>query len=139
MPSMGLKLKFDGTLAQKVGELTKRRVAVALREVARQVHAEAARGTPVKKGVLQAGWNIGIGAPDTRTPRRKQGATPVSDPEEVLARVKADDVVHVSNNVGYALKIEQGSKKSPPHAMARNAVATVTARLDAIVKQAAQT
>jgi len=78
--------------------------------------------TPVDKGVLRNNWFATIGSHSTETTKRgaPTGAATNNSINEVLKRVKLDDIIYLSNNLAYAIPIEyDGHSGKAPNGMVR--------------------
>lgn len=78
--------------------------------------------TPVDKGVLRNNWFASIGEPSLETTKHgaPTGAATNNRINEVLKRVKLDDIIYLSNNLAYAMPIEfDGHSGKAPNGMVR--------------------
>lgn len=126
--------KFKADL-NKIAELFNTTVGVARRRVGLLIFTGVVKKSPVKTGRFRASWHITEGSIDTSVrPEGKHG--PPHTP--ALGSPKDFDVTWITNNLPYAVPLEEGHSGQAPHGMVRVTLAEVEARLEAEVRAAIQ-
>lgn len=115
--------KFVRTL-QLFGKITNQRVAVVKRKVAFDAFNGVLRRSPVDTGRFRWSWRIAVGDPDlsVEPPDKKKsgvqkGTPPTGKEVEQLGKLKqvtAQGSVHISNNLPYAERLENGYSTQAP-------------------------
>lgn len=92
-----------------------------LRGIILSIDAKLIQRSPVDTGRFRANWNYGIGVMDLTV-------TNVTDPSGSLALSKLNsgveltklgDIVHITNNLPYAIPLEFGHSEQAPNGMVR--------------------
>jgi uncharacterized protein CbrC (UPF0167 family) len=116
-------------VARKVESETARFIADAAVEVVRDV----ASSTPIRTGQAQANWLTAIGKQFSYYIANAGANNAWYDSmqwaQNALQTVKYNDVIHITNNVPYIVKLNQGSSTQAPALFVQMAVLRATYRL----------
>ncbi|MDF1685359.1 MAG: HK97 gp10 family phage protein [Parvibaculaceae bacterium] len=94
-----------------------------VRVVTQTVALQALRGvvnmSPVDTGRFRGNWNVGVGQLDPLITDKvdKSGAATISQGSAEINSSKAYQVIHLTNSLPYAQKLELGSSKQAPAGM----------------------
>ena len=101
--------------AQKVGLS----LDVTVRKVSLDLLGRIQQKTPVDTGMLRANFFLGVGTRPDDTRQSTNAGEAMADAATVAEGVHAGDVLYITNNLPYAMVIEEGSSKQAPHGMVR--------------------
>lgn len=126
--------KFKADL-NKVAELFNTTVGVARRRIALQVWTGVVKMSPVKTGRFRASWQLTEGHVDTSVkPEGKYGF-----PLPALSGNSDNFAVSwITNNLPYAVSLEEGHSGQAPHGMVRVTLASVETQLQVEMRAAIQ-
>ena len=127
--------KFKADL-NKVAELFNVTVGVARRRIALQVWTGVVKMSPVDTGRFRASWQLTEGHVDTSVkPEGKFGYPSIS-----AQRGNPDNfaVSWITNNLPYAVPLEEGHSGKAPHGMVRVTLASLEAQLQVEMRAAIQ-
>ena len=127
--------KFKADL-NKVAELFGTTVGVVRRRVALEIWTGVVKKSPVKTGRFRASWNFTEGHVDASVkPEGKHGS-----PHPPALRSNPDNftVTWITNNLPYAVPLEEGHSQKAPFGMVRVTLAEVEVRLELEVHKAIQ-
>lgn len=101
------------------------RADAAVGEIVGQLATRLDERSPVKSGRFRANWNYGLGAPDLSTSMATDKAGGATS-SRIIAQIpeQASGQVHyLSNNLPYAMRLENGwSKQAPQGILSRTVV-----------------
>lgn len=126
--------KFKADL-NKIAELFNTTVGVVRRRVGLLIFTGVVKKSPVDTGRFRASWHITEGHIDTSVnPEGKYGSP------SIPGQSKHDNfsVTWITNNLPYAVPLEEGHSSQAPHGMVRVTLAEVEARLEVEVRAAIQ-
>lgn len=117
-------MSFDAQIKKFLKE-TEIELTKEARRFAGFVYAEAVARSPIDTGEYQASWRIAVNTPDLSVANGK--ALNTAQQIGKLKQVKPGDTIFVSNNVPYALKLENGHSQQAPLGVLNQAIAAVSA------------
>ena len=117
-------MSFSGDIARFAKETGQATEAV-FRGTTLDMVSRIIRRTPVQDGFLRGAWQTNINSLDTSIPgvADKSGDATIRNANETIARAKIGDVIYLSNNLPYALAIEDGHSDQRPQGMVKVTVA----------------
>ena len=125
--------KFKADL-NEVARLFNVTVGVARRRIALDVWTGVVKMSPVDTGRFRGSWHLTEGHTDTSVkPKGKHGY-----PQPPALRGNSDNfaVSWITNNLPYAVSLEEGHSGQAPHGMVRVTLASVEAQLEAEMRNA---
>lgn len=95
-----------------------------VRKVAVAVDGAVVIATPVDTGRARANWQVAIGATPTGVVDAvdKSGQAAISQGESVISRYKGGDTVHITNNLPYIGRLNDGHSAQAPAGFVESAV-----------------
>jgi len=95
---------------------TERKMDTLARRVAKDVFRNVIFETPVDKGGARANWQPSIGSPATGTVNATDpsGAATMAKVQAKIATMDAGDIIYLTNNLPYILKLEEGGYPDGP-------------------------
>jgi len=111
---------FRQRIAERIRQAEEKAKAVA-EHVALDVLRQVVLRSPVDTGQFRHNWRFAIGGPDTSTTKMtdRDGTATVNEALTVLRQFKLGDVIHISNSLPYAYRLEYGWSKQAPQGMVR--------------------
>jgi hypothetical protein len=98
-----------------------------VRDIAGQIFRAAVKFSPVYSGAFRASWRVSFNAPRLDTTAGRSPAAPIRGASfRWPTGFKLGDDVIISNNLPYAILIEEGSSKQAPFGVLKLAVQSVT-------------
>ena len=119
-------------------------VANVVRRIAFELYTKITRGWPVDTGYSRANWRLAVGEPDlTVLPPPPSGsagqgeiyAPPDPDPA-ALVGIDGKEPVFITNNVDYAIYLEEGSSQQAPSGVVQVSVDQVEGQIADIIARA---
>lgn len=99
---------------EALGRLVPRRAADILRDGALGIQRDLVLQTPVDEGRARSNWLAGVNLPRRDTGPAVSSAGAIAQAAAVLAGVRADDVVFLSNNLPYINALAEGRSPQAP-------------------------
>jgi hypothetical protein len=131
MGSFELQIKSFGAESEK-------KVKLACQKIAMEAFKRIIYRTPVKTGVLRAGWGCQIGNPysgNTGATDKNGGAT-MAKATTTVTGWDAIEPIYLTNNLSYAIPIEyRGSPVKSPEGMVRVTVAEMGGVAESIARK----
>jgi len=137
---------------KKFSDKSKLSVRTIMRKVALDAYTGVVRKSPVDTGRFRGNWNVALAVPDTSTndkkphPKRKPGERVPKRPRQdgdgwaraiaALAGAKPGITIFITNNLPYAVYLENGSSRQAPAGMLGITVEEVKRSIPNIVIQA---
>ena len=118
--------KFKADL-NKVAELFNTTVGVARRRIALQVWTGVVKMSPVDTGRFRASWQLTEGHTDTSV--KPEGTHGYPPPPSMWGDPGSFSVTWITNNLPYAVPLEEGHSGQAPYGMVRVTLASVEAQL----------
>ena len=126
MPSAGGRKGSFAAQLKGFAERVETNAVDVRRGVALKLFGAIIKDTPVDKGRLRASWHTTVGAPGSLGPEgRTNHAQATREVAESAAKLEGDDSIHMTNNMPYALRIENegwSHTKAPDGMMWRNVI-----------------
>jgi len=114
-----MAIKFSNQLKAFAVKARKKETAV-LRRSAIDVLGRVTLRSPVDTGRFRANWAVGINevGVSTAAASTDEGfGNAVGGGQQTIQSAKADDAVIISNNLPYAVRLEEGYSSQAPHGM----------------------
>ena len=139
--------KFVRTI-ELFGQISGRRVTEVKRKVAFDAFDGVLRRSPVDTGRFRGSWRIAVGSPDlsvkpAEKKRKKsnisKGTPPTGDEVQQLAKLKMvnnRDDVHISNNLPYAERLNNGYSTQAPTGILEPTISEMLANFTTAVQAA---
>lgn len=122
---------------QKFAEKAGARADACVGEIVASIASRLDERSPVDTGRFRANWNYGLGAPDLSTSLKTDKAGGATS-SRIIAQIPADaagQVHYLSNNLPYAMRLENGwSKQAPQGILSRTVVEFQTFVDDAVAE-----
>ena len=98
---------------------TASKLDLATRQIALQIFSRIILKSPVDTGRFRGNWQLAIGsAPDgTLELNDKTGTATIAKGTATALGVNAGDIIYFANNLGYALRLEEGYSQQAPNGM----------------------
>lgn len=125
--------KFKADL-NKVAELFGTTVGVVRRRIALEIWVGVVKMSPVDTGRFRASWNLTEGHVDTSV--KPEGKHSYPRPSALRGNPDNFAVTWITNNLPYAVPLEEGHSKQAPFGMVRVTLASVEIRLQLEVQAA---
>ena len=118
---IGLDKLFKDQVEGKIVEATKLLAMEALQRVVMK--------SPVDTGRFRGNWRVTIGSPASTPISRidKGGGTTIGVGSSVIGRINEPRVVYLTNNLPYAVRLEEGWSKQAPAGMVAVTIAELQA------------
>ena len=114
--------KFDKDTTRFVKRIEGEEVGKRVRIITLDLFRRLRQLAPVDTGRYRAAWNIGIEKPDLSVPPPAKRVRAGSAPFAALRGLKPFPVVYVTNNLPYALPLENGHSQKRPTGVLREAL-----------------
>lgn len=116
----------------------KRRQALVTQKLGEEILTSVVRLSPVDTGLFRNNWRVGINAPfrGVVSTTDRTGNRAIGVGKRTMARVKAGDVLFISNNLSYAQRLEYGWSRQAPYGMVRITMGRYQAMLAKAVREA---
>lgn len=94
------------------------------RKVALAVDAAVVIATPVDTGRARANWQVNLGQPvsGTREASDKSGQAAIAEGQATIAQYKGDSSIHITNNLPYIGRLNDGWSAQAPAGFVEKAV-----------------
>lgn len=116
--------------AARIAEALRVKVASVRRTVAFEVYRLAALNTPVDTGRGRWGWYISVGSPsDFQPDPGEYGFPDVMDHggSDIPETISVDDTIYITNNVGYLVFVNNGTRHIRPRRFVERTMAQARA------------
>ena len=106
----------------------------AIKKIALDVDKSVVLATPVDTGRARANWQASINSPiDTvSSDSDSSGGKTISQAQAAIATYRSGDTIHITNNLPYIKRLNEGWSKQAPAGFVDKAVQTAGAQLKAI-------
>jgi hypothetical protein len=133
----GQEFQFDADLL-RFSELLNITIEKVIQRVTFELYTDITTGWPVKTGYSRANWRIGVGEPDLTTLPLPPDQTPNQYPPptidfEQLSQIDGKQPVFITNNVDYALFLEEGSSTQAPSGVVQISVQKLEQHMNDII------
>lgn len=109
-----------------IAKRNKERMRATVAKATRSITANVIRQSPVLTGLFKNNWMVGINEKNTSTTRYvaktatgEPGGAVLKRATATINGVKLGDIIHVSNSLPYAWRLEYGYSKKAPAGMVR--------------------
>lgn len=106
---------------QALATRTGLRMDTVIRKATFDLFRSVALKSPVDTGRFRANWNVSYGGPDLSTSESTNQARAVQQAQQVLT-LPVGGVVHMTNALPYARRLEYGWSRQAPYGMVRYSV-----------------
>lgn len=105
------------------------RIRLAVQKIGIDILRRVILKTPVDTGRLRGNWLVAIGSPATGTVSRsdKEGDEAIREGSAVITGLSEAQAIHITNNLPYAARIENGHSTQAPAGMVAVTLAEVEA------------
>ncbi|MEX0906247.1 MAG: HK97 gp10 family phage protein [Balneolaceae bacterium] len=113
------------------GDKVNDRMDVVVKKTMLEIHMGVVMTTPVDTGRARANWNVGLNNVDASVSPPGNLQQVLNRASALISKIKAGDVIYISNNVEYIEALEDGHSKQHPNGM----VAVTLRRFNHIVEK----